>query len=108
MPRFRALTITFSLTAAITTMAVAAALVAPAALAVPATHGPATPAQAAAGWLARQMTDRSHFVEVFSGVTYPAHGETIDAILAFAATGTASDYAARATTWLEKPSVLSD
>jgi hypothetical protein len=105
MPRFRALAITLALTAVITS---AAFTVSPA-LAAPAKPAPAaTPAQAAAGWLARQMTDRSHFVEVFSGVTYPAQGETIDAILAFAATGTASDYGARAITWLERPGVLSN
>ncbi len=63
--------------------------------------------QAAAGWLARQMAGRSHFTEVFDGVTYPDQGLTIDAIFAFAATGTASDYAARAISWLEKPGVLS-
>jgi hypothetical protein len=105
MPRFRALAITLSLTAAITS---AAFTVGPA-LAAPAKPAPAaTPARAAAGWLARQMTDRSHFVEVFSGVTYPAQGETIDAIFAFAATGAASDYGARAISWLERPGVLSN
>jgi hypothetical protein len=66
------------------------------------THG-----QAASGWLARQMTQRSHFVAVFDGVTFPNQGETIDAIFAFAATKTASGYGSRATAWLERPSVLS-
>jgi hypothetical protein len=81
--------------------------------AAPSAHRPATAAmpgssQAAAGWLARQMTGRSHFVDVFSGVTYPDQGLTIDAIFAFAATGTATDYGARAVTWLERPGVLSN
>jgi len=64
--------------------------------------------QAAAGWLARQMTDGSHFTDTFDGVTYPDQGLTIDAIFAFAATGTASNYAARATTWLARPHILSN
>ena len=48
------------------------------------------PGQAASGWLARQMVDRSHFTVTFSGVTYPDQGLTIDAIYAFAATSLAS------------------
>jgi len=64
--------------------------------------------QAASGWLARQLVGGSHFVTVFDGVTYPNQGETIDAILAFAATKTASNYGAKATRWLERPSVLSN
>jgi hypothetical protein len=65
-----------------------------------------TRGQAASGWLARQMVDGSHFVTVFSGVSYPDPGETIDAILAFAATKSANRYGARAIDWLEEPSVL--
>ena len=53
------------------------------------------------------MVDGSHFVDVFEGVAYPDQGLTIDAILAFAATGTADDYAARATSWLAQPDNLS-
>jgi hypothetical protein len=78
--------------------------------AAPALAKPSAPpakGRAAAGWLARQMAGASHFTEVFDGVTYPDQGLTIDAIFAFAATGTASDYAARAISWLEKPGVLS-
>jgi hypothetical protein len=67
------------------------------------THG-----QAASGWLARQMTKGSHFVAVFDGTTFPNQGETIDAIFAFAATKSASGYGSRATTWLERPGVLSN
>jgi hypothetical protein len=64
--------------------------------------------QAAAGWLARQMVDRSHFTVTFDGVTYPDQGLTIDAIYAFAATGTARDYAARAISWLARPHILAN
>jgi hypothetical protein len=64
--------------------------------------------QAAAGWLARQMVDGSHFVTVLSGVSYPNQGETIDAIFAFAATKTANNYGTRAINWLRQSSVLSD
>lgn len=67
-----------------------------------------TSGQAAAGWLARQLVDGSHFVTVFDGVTYPDQGETIDAVFAFAATKTASNYGARAMKWLERPGVLSN
>jgi hypothetical protein len=63
---------------------------------------------AASGWLARQMTGGSHFVIKYKGVSYPNQGGTIDAIFAFAATGTASRYSARATKWLERPGVLSN
>ena len=100
MIRCRAFVLTLALFAAVGT-AVAAAP----AIAVAATP---TKGQAAAGWLARQMTDRSHFVAVFGGVTFPNQGLTIDAIFAFAATGSGNDYAGRATTWLERPSVLSN
>lgn len=81
-----------------------AAAMAGSAMAVAATP---TRDQAAAGWLARQMTDRSHFVTVFQGTSFPNQGLTIDAVFAFAATATASDYAARAITWLQRPAVLS-
>jgi hypothetical protein len=101
MTRCRAVALTFSLTFALASTAIAAP-----ALAAPAPAAP-TKAQAAAGWLARQMVGRSHFTVTFDGTTFADQGLTIDAIFAFAATGTASDYAARATTWLEKPSVLS-
>jgi hypothetical protein len=106
MTRCRALAATFSLTFAIGCAMSCAVAAAPAALAAPSAAA-VTKGQAASGWLARQMTGRSHFTTVFDGVTYPDQGLTIDAIFAFAATGTANDYAARATTWLEKPSVLS-
>jgi hypothetical protein len=66
------------------------------------------PGTAAAGWLARQMTDGTYFQDSYDGVEYPDQGLTIDAIIAFAATGTGNDYAARATTWLEEPDILSN
>jgi hypothetical protein len=64
-------------------------------------------AAAASGWLARQMTHRSHLVTTYKGTTYPNQGGTIDAIFAFAATGTANGYGQRAITWLKRPAVLS-
>lgn len=67
-----------------------------------------TRGQAASGWLARQMVDRSHFVTVLSGASFPNQGETIDALLAFAATKSSNGYGARAIRWLERPSVLSN
>jgi hypothetical protein len=69
------------------------------------TTAPTRP-QAASGWLARQMVNGSHFVTVFDGTTYPAQGETIDALLAFAATKTANGYGSAAIRWLAGSSVL--
>jgi hypothetical protein len=63
---------------------------------------------AASGWLARQMTDGSHLVTKFKGVNYPNQGGTIDALLAFAATGTANRYGQRAINWLQRPAILSN
>ncbi len=102
MNRCRAVVFTLPLAFAIGTAAVTAA--APALAVRPATAP--TKDQAAAGWLARQLTGRSHLVTVFNGSKFPNQGGTIDAIFAFAATHAASDYAARAVTWLQKPSVL--
>jgi len=102
MNRPRAFVLALPLAFAIGSAALTAA--APALAAKPA----AAPAkdQAAAGWLARQMTGRSHFITVFNGTKFPNQGLTIDGILAFASTHSASDYAARAVTWLQQPSVL--
>ncbi|MFC4039579.1 peptidase [Dactylosporangium siamense] len=61
---------------------------------------------AAAGWLARQLVDGERFEVVFDGVAYPDQGLTIDAIFAFAAARTAGTNAAKATTWLARPEVL--
>ena len=62
----------------------------------------------ASGWLARQLTNRSHLVTKFQGSTFPNQGGTIDVIFAFAATGTANDYGARAINWLKRPAILSN
>lgn len=98
MTRCRAVTLALVLAAAIGSAAAPALASAPA----------SARSQAAAGWLARQMTGRSHFVSVFGGVTFPNQGLTIDAIFAFAAAGTADGFGARATAWLERPAVLSN
>ena len=100
MPRFRARAAVFLITSTLACTAVAAPALA-AQVAVP------TKGEAAAGWLARQMVNRSHFVTVFKKQTFPNQGATIDAILAFAATKSANDYGARAATWLKRPSILS-
>jgi hypothetical protein len=83
------------------------AAVAPA-LAATKASAPVAKPQAASGWLARQMVKGSHLVTVFDGVTYPAQGETIDAIFAFAATKSANAYGTRAVGWLEGSAVLSN
>ncbi len=104
MTRFRARAAVLLATVAVGCTAVAAPALAAPSPAAP----PHSKAQNASGWLARQMVQGSHFVTVFDKATYPAQGETIDAILAFAATKTANDYGARAATWLAKPAVLSN
>jgi hypothetical protein len=103
MTRLRARAAVFVITVALG----CTATVAPA-LAATKASAPVTKAQAASGWLARQMVQGSHFVTVDDGVTYPAQGETIDAIFAFAATKSANAYAARAIDWLEGSAVLSN
>jgi hypothetical protein len=100
MSRFRARAALFVVTLTVGCAGAVAPAVASAATAP-------TGSQAASGWLARQMVHGSHFVTVYSGVSYPAQGETIDALLAFAATKSANGYGARAIAWLEQPSVLS-
>jgi len=100
MTRFRARTAVFLATVAFGCTAAVAPAYASAAAAP-------TRGQAAAGWLARQMTGGSHFVSVFSGTSFPNQGETIDAVLAFAATKSANGYGARAINWLRQPAVLS-
>lgn len=76
----------------------------PAAASSPPTHDRG---DAAAGWLARQMVDGERFEAVFDGVAYPDQGLTVDAVFAFAATGTADGHAARALTWLASPGITS-
>ncbi len=64
-------------------------------------------ADAAAGWLARQMVDGDHFEVDFGGVFYPDAGLTIDGILAFASTKAANTNGAAAIAWLAEPANLS-
>ncbi|GAA3867969.1 hypothetical protein GCM10022243_37060 [Saccharothrix violaceirubra] len=67
-----------------------------------ATHDPA---DAAAGWLARQLVDGERFETVYDGVAYPDQGLTIDAVFAFAAARAADDYADDAIDWLARPEI---
>ena len=99
MNRFRA-------RAAVSLITVALGCTAVAAPALASTAAAPTSGQAASGWLARQMVAGSHFVTVYAGVSYPAQGETIDAIFAFAATKSADAYGKRAITWLSHAGVL--
>ena len=64
-------------------------------------------ASAAAGWLARQMVDGSHFEADFGGEIFPDQGLTLDAVLAFAASHSAGAYQARAMAWIARPAILS-
>ena len=77
---------------------------APAAQAAP----PATdvPAEAAAGWLARQFVDGTHLETELGGVGYPDAGLTVDAVFAFAAAGVSGDTAGAALSWLGEPANL--
>lgn len=87
---------------------VAALLVvaAPAAQAAPATTDPA---DAAAGWLAGQLTDGSHFVQDFGDAgVFPDQGLTLDAVLAFAAAGSGADNATAAMAWLGSGTLATD
>lgn len=61
----------------------------------------------AAGWLATQMVDGDHFETVFGDTAYPDQGLTIDALLGFAAAGSAGDAAGRAMDWLSQPGTVS-
>ncbi|HEY6747928.1 MAG TPA: prenyltransferase/squalene oxidase repeat-containing protein [Mycobacteriales bacterium] len=86
---------------------VAALLVvaAPAAQAAPTTD----PADAAAGWLAGQLTDGSHFQQDFGDAgVFPDQGLTLDAVLAFAAAGSGADNATAAMTWLGTGTLLTE
>ena len=68
---------------------------------------PTNRANAAAGWLARQMVNGDHFEATFGDFTFPDQGLTLDAVFAFAATKSADDFGARALTWLAQPDILS-
>jgi hypothetical protein len=99
--RHRLLAMLCGLVAAIATAAPAAA-----ALSDPTAPATTNRAEAAAGWLARQMVDGERFEAVFGDVTYPDQGLTIDAVFAFAAAHVADDHATRATAWLATPDIL--
>ena len=63
-------------------------------------------ADAAAGWLARQMTGGERFEDNFGGFVLPNQNLTVDAVFAFTAAKTAGDYGARAMAWLARPEIL--
>ncbi|WP_233611709.1 prenyltransferase/squalene oxidase repeat-containing protein [Amycolatopsis sp. WAC 01376] len=62
-------------------------------------------ADAAAGWLARQLVDGERFEADFGGQKFPDQGLTIDAIFAFAAAGVSDTNAGKAIAWLAKPEI---
>jgi hypothetical protein len=64
-------------------------------------------ADAAAGWLARQMVGGERFESTSGGFVLPDQNLTVDAVFAFAATRTAGDFGARAMVWLARPEILS-
>jgi LPXTG-motif cell wall-anchored protein len=98
----RRLAVPIAVSIAAVCAAAVVALPAPAQAAV----GTTEPAGAAAGWLARQLTDGNHFETDFGGTKYPDQGLTIDAALAFVAAGVAGDSLTKAVTWLQKPDVI--
>jgi LPXTG-motif cell wall-anchored protein len=80
-------------------------------VAAPAAQAAATtdPTDAAAGWLAGQLTDGSHFEQDFGDAgVFPDQGLTLDAVLAFAAAGSAGTSASAAMTWLGTGTTLLD
>jgi hypothetical protein len=64
-------------------------------------------AEAAAGWLARQLVDGDHFEVTFGDQSFPDQGLTIDGILAFASAGVARTAGGNAAAWLARPDILS-
>jgi hypothetical protein len=62
-----------------------------------------SPAKAAAGWLARQLTgpNHDHYSVTFSGSEFPDAGETADGVLAMDAAKVSQTAAARMTKWLK-------
>lgn len=110
--RFRSL-LTSSLTAAavmLTSLAVPATATAHPSVETAAAHPSVATvdrADAASGWLARQLVDGDHFEADFGGQKFPDQGLTIDAILAFAATKSSGLNSAKAAAWLARPEILS-
>ena len=88
----------FRIVAAIVACVSVMGLVAPTGAA--ATPRVAQQADAAAGWLARQMVDGDHVEVDFGGVSYPDAGLTVDGVFAFASTRSANTGGAAAATWL--------
>lgn len=85
---------------------VAAGLAGQPAYAVAATSAPA---QAAAGWLATQLVDGERFEADLGDVgVFPDQGLTLDAVLAFAAAGVASDHADAALSWVAQEDILAN
>ncbi|MFD5826678.1 prenyltransferase/squalene oxidase repeat-containing protein [Lentzea sp. NPDC060358] len=84
---------------------IAAAVLGACLVVTPASAGTPPRAEAAAGWLARQMADGERLETEFGGVKYPDQGLTIDAVFAFAAARTADGNAARAIAWLARPEI---
>ncbi|WNV88039.1 prenyltransferase/squalene oxidase repeat-containing protein [Umezawaea sp. Da 62-37] len=86
---------------------VTVALLCAVSLFVPTTTASATHdrADAAAGWLARQLVDGERVEVDFGGVKYPDQGATVDAVFAFAAARASDDFADRAIAWLAKPEI---
>lgn len=74
-----------------------------AAVAVPQTSNAA---KAAAGWLAREFTDKQRIELFFEGLPGDFPDETAWAVLDFDAAGVAQEYARNATAWLAQPAVL--
>jgi len=62
-----------------------------------------SPAKAAGGWLARQLTgpNRDHYSVTFNGTQFPDAGETADGVLAMDAAKVSQTAAARMTKWLK-------
>jgi LPXTG-motif cell wall-anchored protein len=58
------------------------------------------PAPAAAGWLARQLTDGNHLESCFGAQCFPDYGLTADAVLGMASAKSSGTSIAAAATWL--------
>ncbi len=91
-------------TAATVAVALLALLATPAAYAEPVTAK--SLAEAAAGWLARQLVDGERFEDDLGGTVYPDQGLTVDTLLALDAAGVAQDNAAKALAWLGRPEIV--
>jgi len=83
-----------------------AVMIAVTAFAAPATAATRNPAKAAAGWLARQLTDGERVEVTYKGNpgVFPHH--TAEIVLALDAAGVGQKYARKATTWLASSPTL--